>query len=357
MRSTLTTLLALAAAPLAAPALAQETEITFTLPHANIAVGEEVFLVAVPQAMGWFEEEGLDVTVTTIGGSAPAGQLLVAGQADISAMLAEAVLAVREQGGDTRAFWSLKENNGFMVGVPPGSEIGAVSDLSGKTVGFAAVGSGSDMMVREQLRLDGADPTYSGVSVGMGPGVRTAVENGQVDALVLWDAIYGMMENQGLELEYYDIPLQDEIAGYALVSTDEFMAENPEAVEGFCRAGAKGLAFTLAEPELAIGMFFDAYPSAQPAGVSREEAVADGVNILTMWLDRAMKGADPESAELGRESPERWAYTAELYQQFGQLTGAAAPEDGYTNDFIAACNDFDRAAVIEQAQAMAVEQG
>ena len=349
MKRMLTSVLAL----LAAPALAQETEITFTLPHANIAVGEEVFLVAVPQAMGWFEEEGLDVTVTTVAGSSAAGQLLVAGRSDISAMLAESVLAVREQGGDARAFWSLKQNNGFMVGVPPGSEIGAVTDLSGKTVGFASVGSGSDMMVREQLRLDGGDPTYNGVSVGMGPGVQTAVQNGQVDALVLWDAIYGMMENQGLELDYIDIPLQDEIAGYALVSSDRFIAENPEAVEGFCRAGAKGLAFTLAEPEVAMGIFYDAYPSAQPAGVSREEAIADGVNILNMWLDRAMKGADPESAELGREDPERWAYTADLYQKFGQLSGSAAPEDGYTNDFIAGCNDFDRAAVVEQARAMA----
>ena len=341
---------------IATPSMAEDlTKIRMVLPHPNLAVGEEVFLYAVPKALGFFDEEGIEVSVSTVSGSVAAGQVLISGSADVAPMLAEAALSIREQGGTPKAFYTLKRNNGFSVGVLPGSDIKTLADVSGATVGFSAAGSGPDKLLREQLRQLGADPTYNGLSLGTGPAVITAMRSGQVDALMMWDAIYAIFENQGLVLNHYELPIQDEIAGYTLASTDKYMQENPKNISGFCRAAAKGLHFTLTDPAKAIEIFYKEYPSLIPAGKSHEAAVADGVNILTAWLDRAQKGAT-YGDKTGYEDPARWANTKELYTKFGQLKGNIDVVDAYTNDFFESCNDFDRDAVAAMAKSYSVTE-
>ena len=351
-----TTLAASIAASIATPVMAEDAQkIRLVMPHPNLAVGEEVFLYAVPKALGFFEEEGLDVSVSTVSGSVAAGQVLISGTADIAPMLAEAALSIREQGGDPKAFYSLKRNNGFTVGVMPDSDIKSVADVSGKTVGFSSAGSGPDKLLREQLRQLGEAPEYNGISLGTGPAVITAMQSGRIDALMMWDAIYAIFENQGMTLDHYELPIQDEIAGYTLATTDSYMAENPEQVEGFCRASAKALHFTLTDPAKAIEIFYKEFPSLMPAGQSYEDAVADGVNILDAWLDRAQKGV-PYGEKTGYEDPTRWENSQTLYTQFGQLKGNIDVTDAYTNDYFDACNDFDRDAVAELAKNYVVKR-
>ncbi len=337
-------------AGVALPTFADDlTEVRLVMPHPNLAVGEEVFVYAIPAALGFFEEEGMEVSVSTVSGSVAAGQVLISGAADIAPILAESSMAIREQGGTTKAFYSLKRNNGFTVGVMPGSDIKTLEDVSGAVVGFSSTGSGSNQLLREQLRQLGAEPNYRDISLGTGPGVITAVRSGQVDALMMWDAIYAIFENQGLELDHFEIPIQDEIAGYTLTATDEYIEENPELVEGFCRATAKGLHFALTDTTKAIEIFYKEFPSLMPAGVSHDVAVAQGVNILEAWLDRAQKGVT-YGDKTGYEDPARWAFTQELYTQFGQLRGNIEVTDAYTNDFFEGCNDFDRDAIAEMAK-------
>src|SRR4051812_9418991 len=44
-----------------APASKPPLKVTLVQAHANIAIGEEVFLYAVPQKLGYFKDEGLEV--------------------------------------------------------------------------------------------------------------------------------------------------------------------------------------------------------------------------------------------------------------------------------------------------------
>lgn len=338
-------------------ALAAElTPVRMVLPHPNIAVGEEVFLYAVPKALGFFSEEGIDVSVMTAGGSVAAGQILISNGADLAPMVAEAILAIREQGGTPKGFYSLKRNNGFTVGVPAGSKITKLGDIVGKTVGFSSTGSGPDKMLMEQLRQDGVAGSYQPISLGTGPGVMTAVKSGQVDALMMWDAIYAIFENQGMKLDHYEIPLQDKLAGYTVAATDQFIASNPKIVEGFCRATAKALHFTLTDPKAAVEIFYKEYPTLLPAGKSHDDAVSDGVNVMKAWLERAQKWLSIGD-KTGYEDPARWTFTAELYAKFGQLKGTAKAEDAYTGTFFEKCNDFDRSKIEALAKDFSAKRG
>ncbi len=343
----------LAALSLAGGALAQApTKLRFVLPHPNIAVGEEVYLYAVPKALGFFKEEGLDVSVSTVSGSVAAGGVLVSGSADIGGMLAESLIGMREQGGKVKAFYSLKTNNGFTVAVLPGSPIKGIKDLTGKKVGFSVAGSGSDKLLNEQIRQEGVDAKYQAMSVGTGPSVVTALRSGQIDALVLWEAIYAILGNQGLNVTHFEMPIQDQLAGYSLVASDEYIQKNPKAVAGYCRAVAKALHFTLAQPQAAVEIFFKEFPSLVPADKSRDVALKEGVNIMNAFLSRAQKGVTFGS-KTGYLEPKKWSYTNEVYTKFGQLKGTTKPEDAYTNAFFEQCNGFDRPAMKAMADKVA----
>jgi len=328
-------------------------KLRMVLPHPNIAVGEEVFLYAVPKRLGYFNDEGIELDVTTSAGSVAAGQILVTGGADVAPILAEAVLAIREQGGTPVAFYSLKRNNGFTVGVLPGSKIASLDDVSGKTIGFSSASSGANKMLAEQLRMDGKSPDYNALSLGTGPGVITAIRNGDVDALMLWDAVYALYENKGLKLDHYEIALQDKLAGYTMTANEAALASEKKAISGFCRAIAKGLHFTMTNPQAALQIFYEEYPSSVQADKDMKTNIAEGVNIMTKWLDRAQKGV-AYGEKTGQEDASRWQFTQQLYTKFGQLKGTTDVSKAFTTDYFAACNDFDRAAVAAQAKAYVV---
>jgi NitT/TauT family transport system substrate-binding protein len=342
---------ALVAALLTLPGMSwAQTRITVVQAHANVAVGEEVFLYAVPKAMGWFRDEGLDVSLQGAGGGVQAGQVMQSGAAQIATMLAENVLQVREAGGTSVAFYSLKRNNGYAVAVLDSSPIRNLQDVKGKTIGFAALGSGAVLSVKQSMQDIGIAPSeWTAVATGTGGAAMIALQSKRVDGLGLWDAMYGSIENMGVKMRYIDLPVLDRIAGFSIATTSGYMASNPKVVEGYCRAVAKGLLFTRLNPQAAIKLFHKEFPTVVPGGMDAKTAVANDVNVLNRWLERAEQGI-PVGQERGDFSQARWTETQAFFKQNGILAGTTKVEDAYTDRFLDACNNFDRAAVTAAAK-------
>ncbi len=350
MKSLICLLGGVAALALASTASAQEKPITIVLSHANMAVGEEVFLYAVPKALGYFKDEGLDVTIQGASGGVQAGQVMASGNAQFITTLAEGVMQMREQGADPVAILSLKNYNGYSVSTLPDSGIKSLADLTGKTIGFPVAGGGTVMMLDESLKAAGLKPEYTAIVIGTGPGAAAAVEQKRVEAAVLWDANYGLIENLGYKLNYIDLPIQNEIAGFTLSTSDKMVKDDPKSVEGFCRAVLKGLTYTLANKEAAVDLFFKEFPTTKAANVSDEEATKDAVNVLNKWLDSALKGVTDVS-KLGSFDKAKWEKSKELYAAAGTLKGTVPVDQAFTNQFIDGCNNFDHKAVKAQAVA------
>lgn len=346
------TFLCAAALGLAATAAAaQQTKpVTIVLSHATMAVGEEVFLYAVPKALGYFKQEGLEVTIQGASGGVQAGQVMASGKAQFITTLAEGILQMREQGANALAILSLKQYNGYSVGVVPDSPIKSLADLKGKTIGFPVSGGGTVIMLNESLKEIDMKPDYQSIVIGWGPGAAVAMQQKRVDAAVLWDAAYGLLENIGTKLRYIDLPIQNKIAGFTLASNDAFVKEHPDQVEGFCRAVVKGLAYTLANKKAAIKLFFQEFPTTKPSDVSEDVAVAQSVNVLDKWLEAALKGLPP-GGKYGAFEKERWDLSKKLYTESGALKGTVPVEQAFTTQFFEGCNRFDRAAIEAQAKA------
>jgi len=331
------------------PAAAKDrTKMTLVQAHTNIGVGEEVFLYAVPKHLGYFEEEGLDVDIQGAAGGTLAAQVLQGGSAQVASVAPESVMIVRDKGGDIKSFASLRRKGGWQVAVKQGSPIKTLADLKGKNVGVQGLNSGVIPLLKSSLADTGMQATdYTLLAAGSGPQAAAALSTGKIDALVLWDAEYGKMENNGLQLSYIDLPIVDRLAGFTLASSGKFMKENPQALVGFCRAMAKGQVFARANPEAAIKIFYTVFPQTKPKGVPEDQAVRDDANILKRWM-MGGTGSDT-SVPVGWQYPEKWAFTLQHYAALGQIANPKPVTEYYTNEYMKQCNNFDQAKIAAAA--------
>ena len=319
--------------------------------NANLNIGEDVFMMAVPKQLGYFKEEGLNVELLPAQGGAQAGQIMITGGAEAASILAEAILKIRESNGDIVGFYTLKQNNGFSIGVLPGSPIKSLADLPGKKVGFGQAGAGSDQLLTRQLRNMGIQGNFNPISLGYGAQVATGVKSGQVDGLFFWDSLYAIMSNQGLKLNHIEVPIQDELAGFQLAFRSDYARKNADKIIGYCRAMSKAYQFALTNPKAAVELFYKEFPSTIPAGKDLGAAVTDGVVILQAWLKSATSKL-PEGTAPGIEFKERWENSQKTYRDLGVLKGDSDVTKAYTTEYYDKCNNFDRAAIIAQANAM-----
>jgi NitT/TauT family transport system substrate-binding protein len=158
-------------------------------------------------------------------------------------------------------------------------------------------------------------------------------------------------ENTGLELRTVSIPLEDGMVGTTLATRKSFAASNPKEVAGYCRAMTKGLVFTMTNKAAAIRLFWEEFPTTKPTNLDDATALKNSVHIMTRFLEKALLD-QPEGGRLGEFIPANWQNTHAAFVKLGTLKGAEPPTASYTDQFIAACNDFDRGAVVAQARSM-----
>jgi NitT/TauT family transport system substrate-binding protein len=353
-RVTLALALATCATEMHATGVAAQSlkKLTLVQMHPIIGVGEEVFLYAVPKHLGYFAAEGLDVDIQNSQTGMISAQVLQSNNAQVGTTAAEAVMAVREQSGDLISFFNLKRNAGTFLVVLKDSPIRKLEDLKGKTVGAPSFGAGGGLALKQNLSEIGIAPEqYTAIATGAGPAAVAALRTGKIDALVMWDAMLGAAENTGLALRVVNIPLEDRMVGTTLATTKSFADANGKELAGYCRAMAKGLVFTMTNRAAAIRIFWDEFPTAKPANLDDATALKNGVHIMDRFLEMALQG-QREGARLGEFIAANWQNTHAAYIKLGSLKGTEAASNSYTEQFLTACNDFDRAAVMAKAKSM-----
>jgi len=168
---------------------------------------------------------------------------------------------------------------------------------------------------------------------------------------VMWDAMLGAAENTGLALRVVNIPLEDRMVGTTLATKKSFADANAKELAGYCRAMTKGLVFTMTNRAAAIRIFWDEFPTTKPANLDDATALKNSVHIMDRFLEMALQG-QPEGSRLGEFIATNWQNTHAAYVKLGTLKGTEAATDSYTEHFLAACNDFERATVVAQAKSM-----
>lgn len=157
----------------------------------RIAVGGQAQLIylsaTLAQELGFYTDEGLNVTLQDFPGGQKSLESLIGGSTDVVCGFYEHTIQMAAQGRELRAFVTMLRYPG-LVAVASGPGIAKIKDLKGKVVGVSAAGSSTQMFLNYLLVTNGLKPDdVSIASIGMSATAVGAVTHGKVDAAIMTD--------------------------------------------------------------------------------------------------------------------------------------------------------------------------
>jgi putative hydroxymethylpyrimidine transport system substrate-binding protein len=153
------------------------------------------------EANGYFEDEGVDLTIREPSSTADSAKLLESGRSDFAVMDISDFGIARERGLDLVALAAIVQRPLASVIAADRNEISTPADLAGKTVGVTGVPS-DDAVLDSVLRAGDVDPSsVHRVTIGFNAVADLAA--GKVDAATaFWNA-------EGVELQQMGIPIRE----------------------------------------------------------------------------------------------------------------------------------------------------
>jgi NitT/TauT family transport system substrate-binding protein len=284
--------------------------------------------VYVADEMGFFEDEGLDVSVQYSQNTSTATQTVAAGQGDVGGISYEGLIMSYAQGLPGKFIYQSFVKNLYFVAVPDGSDIKAASQLAGKKIGVPGLASGAVgflgiMLEDAGLRAD------SVTLVPVDPGsATTALQKGQVDALAYFTG--GFAPLPGLTLRQLPVPGVAQVGNVGYFASDSAISKRGDVLTKFLRAIAKATVFMQANPEATADIYFKVNPD--KAAMGKDAAVAALTHTYLPFFET--------DQPFGAFDPALKAYI----QAFGKATKTdKLPSVDQLSDsqFISSANDFD----------------
>ena len=184
----------------AAPANAQPVE----KPNLVLGVGGKGLLYYLPltlaEQLGYFKEQGLNVTINDFAGGAQSLQSLVGGSVDVVAGAYEHTIRMQAKGQDIKAVIELGRFPGIVLGVKKdkAASFKGFADLKGMKIGVTAPGSSTNFFVMYLMVKNGLKPDdASYIRVGAGPTAVAAMKRGEIDAISNLDPVITKLEQDG----------------------------------------------------------------------------------------------------------------------------------------------------------------
>jgi NitT/TauT family transport system substrate-binding protein len=318
---------------------------------AQTAVSPILINFIVPQYLGYFKEEGLDVELVTLGTNAAVMASLEQKRVEFGVGVPSFQLPVVAKGEKLPAINYFEYTYPFKwaVAVKPDSPIHSLTDLKGKLVGVSSLGVTDFPIGKALLKLAKLDPAsdVQWLAVGSGITAGQALQRGSIDALVYFDTGFGQIEAAGIKMRY--LPLPDglpKVGGLYISATRDYLDSNKKQAIGFARAVAKGSLFVQQNPEAAAYIFIKQYPEAAPRGKS----LADQIKAVKIPVEKRaplFTNYDKSVHDLGHISATEWQDEVAFLGLQGKIKD---PSSFYTNDLVKEINNFDHDAIVRQAK-------
>lgn len=346
-------LLASACAAAFAPAAEAKDKFVFAWPS---AINSGVSNVTFGRALGFFDEENLDVEVIVLTGSGVIIPQLLAGTIHTAYASLEPLPISRQPGKPNfplRFVYNYLPRTIWELAVLDESSIKTMGDLGGKTIGFVSLTSGNIAMTQAMAQASGVNwDTVQKIAVGSGVPAFEALRRKNVDAINLWDTMHVALEMSGTKIRRVPFP-----AGYETLSshgfpvTEELLKTKPDLLARFGRAMSKAAVACGANLEGCITSFWREYPSLKPTSGSDADNLKKEVTIMQPRIANLLAGRN--DTNMGAFTDKEWELVIGALKQ-GKLIeqDAKIPVNTlFTNQLVPEYNRFSRSDVIAKAKA------
>lgn len=296
------------------------TQVTFQL---NWVPGGFNAGFAAARELGFYEEEGLFVSIVPGNGSGTTAQLAAAGNANIAYADSVATTNLIARGAPLKVISTLYQSAPGQLTALAGTGIETIEDFAGKSIAYAT-GAAEAPMLPLLFEANGIDPESVELVGSPRESLVPQLLEGQVDAIVGSSDFFGIqLADRGAET--VDFPFYE--YGVATVSTsifanEDWLAANPEVARGFVRASLRGWALALEDPDAAIEALVKLFPD-----VDAEEAKKQLEATIPLFC---ANGAE----YVGKATAEAWERHQEILSAVETLPEGVDPTLYYTYDFL-----------------------
>lgn len=301
----------------------------------------------VPQAMGFWKDEGFNVAVQLANGTGPALQQLIAGQVVGSIGGTPPVMSLIEQGAPIKMVGSFNSRNIYYPVVLANSRIKTIEDMKGAKVGITSAASSNIYWIKGVIGQHGLDPSKDVelISVGSGPAALQALISGRIDVLQLFEGSYDQIEQMGHPLRRFteDQDFNKLAFTFGMATRQELIDKDRALLVGLMRGMTKGVIYAKAHPEDAVRMHWKVYPLAKPQGVSDDEAMGKDLPVLISALRNHQWAYE---GKFGYAKPEEVTAVRDTLYDYKAITKKLPIDQYFDPSFVQEINDFDHDAII-----------
>lgn len=326
----------------------------------TIALGTQVVNVTypwltLPIALGYWQQEGYDVKIVTVGGSLQGIQQMVAGGVDFAQVNSTGLIQantdndvpVRGLMGTGVIDWG--------VGVLKDGPIKSVADLKGKKIGLFSLGTGGVPLLKGYLRSNGINPDADVqlIATGAGAPALEALRSDRVQALMFWGSALTGFENAGTPLRVLRAPAWRSMPDFTFATMQKTIDADPAMVEAIARGAAKATLFAWTNPDCTRRIHWKNHPGTKPTGADEAILVRWDDALLQTQVDTMKAAHEMNGGRLiGAMSPVAYGRMQDFMLGEG-LIKRTLPVEGMLYlkpGFVEAINRFDHEAVIEAAK-------
>lgn len=245
---------------------------------------------------GFYEEEGLDVTILPGGSDINVPSVVESGTAQIGTTNLYNVLAYQEEGYPLVAISQVMQDSPFVF-VCNKDSVSSVEDLKGKTLGVWT--GGNDAPVRALLNKYGMDPDLDATLASQGTTIDGFLD-GTFDgySAMTYNELLLAYEAGYTDDDLYLINMSDEGCGMladCIFCNSEWLAENREAAVKFVKASIKGWIYACQNVKEATDIV---YANMDQTSADYDHQLASGEKVAELVLpegsDESIVGTIPE---------------------------------------------------------------
>lgn len=280
--------------------------------------------IYVAQALGYFEEAGLDVDIVEPGEVYP--EAAVAGGAvDFGISFQESVTLARAEGAPIVSIAAVMQHNTSGFASLAALEVQSPVDFDG--LSYGAWGSPSEAPTLEALmECSGADfDNLDIVNIGFSDPLALLAER-QIDLAWIYYGWQGIQaEQMGLDLDI--VMMEDHfdcVPDYytpVVIASESTIADEPESVRALLHALSRGYTYAAEKPDEAADILLEAVPELDIELVRQSQSWVSAYYIA-------------EATQWGEQKQSVWQDYADWLLDHSVVTAPIAAEDAFTDRFL-----------------------
>lgn len=283
----------------------------------------------VADALGYYRDAGLNVTLHHHGASEDEFGALIAHQEDVIFAGGDETLQQRSRGTPLVYIASIYTKYPVGLLVPTCSAIHALSDLKGHSIGIP--GKYGATYIGLLALLHSANLKESDVNI-------QPIGFTQVSALLTnkVDAIMGYLNNEAIQLDKakfayraFDVSSVQPLISNGLAATQDELSAHPAEVRALVAATLRGVQYTIAHPQDAVSLSKSYVP-----GLSDSAQAASALTVLQATIPLWQSSPAGGGHAPGYTDPAAWQSMASFLQAQGQLFGSVDAAQGLSNAYL-----------------------